>query len=108
MKSAWIYEIGSYFPITHVMESLEPTEGTSPMLAPWAMALCLVAMGYMYYRSATAAAPAHAAEPDAEAIRAARLSRLGAAPAQPGDLSQCPRWQRLRQRILEKAQRADA
>ena len=36
--------------------------------------------------------------------KAGRKRKAPAAPTQPGDLSQCPRWQQLRLRILEKAQ----
>ena len=33
-----------------------------------------------------------------------RKRKAPVVPTQPGDLSRCPRWQQLRQRILEKAQ----
>jgi len=39
--------------------------------------------------------------------KAGRKRKVPTVPSQPGDLSQCPRWQRLRQRILEKAQHLD-
>ena len=35
--------------------------------------------------------------------KAARKRKVPAIPSQPGELSQCPRWQRIRQRILDKA-----
>ena len=49
---------------------------------------------------------------DSEGLAATRLQKyqsqrkrkVPAAPSQPGDLSQCPRWQRIRQRILDRAQ----
>ena len=34
--------------------------------------------------------------------KASRKRKVPALPTQPGDLSQCPRWQRIRQRILDK------
>jgi hypothetical protein len=36
--------------------------------------------------------------------KAGRKRKVPAVPSQPGDLSQCPRWQRIRQRILDRAQ----
>ena len=35
--------------------------------------------------------------------RAGRKRKAPAPPTQPGDLSRCPRWQRIRQRILDRA-----
>ena len=40
-----------------------------------------------------------------QSYRNARKRKAPVVPIQPGDLSRCPRWQQLRQRILEKAQR---